>query len=400
MDPHALAIMHLATPMCGMNEHKPRVAPNNYSPVCHVYTGEHKARTWAHASSKPGKQPHKMLPPPTTYIFWNIYTCAATTRLVPWRMPLPSPFYFTPIVNPFTNINACLFPFLLHTWVSLLFPPNCCLHSAIPWNWCCPHDLPLAAASSSSWLALLWRRYAPMLCSMLVHTAGASPNLQFQRALAHCFSTISAQPLHYGSPISLLDHSPIIAICEQVYHTQPLTSWGSIVCLPLLPFLAANCLSTIRLLPQSPSFLSHINFLLWRWCCQSPRLYMKQLQMPKNEREHLGCSVMWEGHGKYQIKWHLFGDVLLQLRLQLAQGGVLYVTLGHSPSWSYTHFNQSKPIFLPSNAAATTHKNYSTPSNRVKSLLLKFPTNSLHTSQMGSPFFGESSNLWYIKARK
>ena len=44
-----------------------------------------------------------------------------------------------------------------------------------------------------------------MLCSMLVYTTDALPNLQFQRALAHWLSTILARPLNYGPTISLLD---------------------------------------------------------------------------------------------------------------------------------------------------------------------------------------------------
>ena len=67
--------------------------------------------------------------------------------------------------------------------------------------------------------------------------------------------------------------------------------------------------------------------------------------------------------------------------------GYLSVTLGHSSLCSHTGFNQSKPIFLPSNTAATAHKkNCSTSSNSVNSLLRKLSTNSLNTSQAGPHF--------------
>ena len=67
--------------------------------------------------------------------------------------------------------------------------------------------------------------------------------------------------------------------------------------------------------------------------------------------------------------------------------GYLYVTLGHSSLCSHTGFNQSKPIFLPSNTATTAHKkNCSMSSNSVNSLLQKLSMNSLDTSQSGSRF--------------
>ena len=128
---------------------------------------------------------------------------------------------------------------------------------------------------------------------------------------------------------------------------------------------------------------------------------MKQLQKRKKWREHLECLIMWEGHVECQIEYHLLRDVLLQLSLQLSQSGYLFVTLGHSSLCSHTSFNQSKPIFFPSNTVATAHKkNCSTSSNSVNSLLQKLSTNSLNTSQAGSPLFGDFPNLWYNKARK
>ena len=73
----------------------------------------------------------------------------------------------------------------------------------------------------------------------------------------------------------------------------------------------------------------------------------------------------------------------------LLKVGHLHIQMCHSSSWSHIGFNQSKPIFLPSNKAATAHKkNYSTLSNSVKSLLWTFPTNSLNTLQVWPPFWG------------
>ena len=67
------------------------------------------------------------------------------------------------------------------------------------------------------------------------------------------------------------------------------------------------------------------------------------------------------------------------------------VTLGYSSLCSHTGFNQSKPIFFPSNTAATAHKkNCSMSSNSVNSLLRKLSTNSLNTSQVGSHFLVNS----------
>ena len=54
--------------------------------------------------------------------FQTVYTCAMTTRLMPQRMPLPSLFHFTRTIKLPTHLNACLFPFQLHTRVSLLIP--------------------------------------------------------------------------------------------------------------------------------------------------------------------------------------------------------------------------------------------------------------------------------------
>ena len=72
------------------------------------------------------------------------------------------------------------------------------------------------------------------------------------RSLPHGLSSIEARPLNYGPLAFVLHPSPTLATREQVYHTRPLTSRGSIVWLALLPSLAANCLSTIGLQPQPP----------------------------------------------------------------------------------------------------------------------------------------------------
>ena len=45
LDAHVLAIMRLSTSISDMNEHRPGVTPNNYSPTCHVYSVGHKDRT-------------------------------------------------------------------------------------------------------------------------------------------------------------------------------------------------------------------------------------------------------------------------------------------------------------------------------------------------------------------
>ena len=74
--------------------------------------------------------------------------------------------------------------------------------------------------------------------------------------------------------------------------------------------------------------------------------------------------------------------------------GYVSVTLSHSSSCSHTGFNQSKPIFIPSNTTATAHKkNCCTSSNSINSLLQKLSKNSLKTSQVGSPLFGGFINL-------
>ena len=43
-DAHVLAIVLIATSINDMNEHNRHVTPNNYSLVCHLHSGEHKAR--------------------------------------------------------------------------------------------------------------------------------------------------------------------------------------------------------------------------------------------------------------------------------------------------------------------------------------------------------------------
>ena len=63
-----------------------------------------------------------------------------------------------------------------------------------------------------------------MLRSMLVHITNVSPNLQFPRSLPHGLSTIQGHPLNYGPLAFVLHPFPALATCEQVYHTQPLTS--------------------------------------------------------------------------------------------------------------------------------------------------------------------------------
>ena len=91
-----------------------------------------------------------------------------------------------------------------------------------------------------------------MLRSKFVHTTDASPNLQFPRSLPHGLSIIETRPLKYGPLAFVLHPSPALATREQVYHTRPLTSRGSVVWLDSLPFLAADCLSTISLQFQPP----------------------------------------------------------------------------------------------------------------------------------------------------
>ena len=41
--------MRLASSTNDINKHKPCITPNNYCPACHVYSGDHKARTTVHA---------------------------------------------------------------------------------------------------------------------------------------------------------------------------------------------------------------------------------------------------------------------------------------------------------------------------------------------------------------
>ena len=55
---------------------------------------------------------------------------------------------------------------------------------------------------------------------------------------------------------------------------------------------------------------------------------------------------MHEGHTKCPIEYHLFGDVLLQLHLQLAQGGA---RLGHIGPFTVVVPHRLQPIetYLP-----------------------------------------------------
>ena len=91
-----------------------------------------------------------------------------------------------------------------------------------------------------------------MLRSKLVHTTDASPNLQSPRSLPHGLCTIEACALNYGPLAFVLHPSPTLAMSEQVYHTRPLTSRGSIVWLASLLSLATSYLSIIGLQPQTP----------------------------------------------------------------------------------------------------------------------------------------------------
>ena len=250
LDTCMLAIMNLATSINNMKKHKPR--PKTF-PLHAMYRALNK-------SLVPRRIP---LPSPLnnclkyylhqiSIYFQIIYIGAVTTRLIPWCIPLPSPFHFTATIKVFAHLNACPFSFPLHTWVSLLIPPNHGLYSAIPSSSCCPYDLLSAATFSCSRLAALWRRHILMLCSMLVHTTNASPNLQFSWSLHHCLSTIQEHLLNYDLLASLLHPSPTLAMHEQVCHILPLMSQGFIIWLSLLPSSAANCLSTIGLQPQPP----------------------------------------------------------------------------------------------------------------------------------------------------
>ena len=114
----------------------------------------------------------------------------------------------------------------------------------------------------------------------------------FQRPLPHGLSTIQAHPLNYGPPTSMLHPSPVLAMCEQVYHTQPLTSWGSVIWLASLPSLAANCLSTIGLQPQPPPPLLTLASGSEDDPSQSPHLSVKAIRKAKKWHEHLGCLIM------------------------------------------------------------------------------------------------------------
>ena len=132
LDAHMLAIMRLATSISDMNEHK----------SCLITFHLHTIYGALNKRLLPRRMP---LPSPLNnrlkyflrrvpIYFQTIYTCAVTTRLVPWCMPLPSPFHFSATIKLSTHLNARPFPFQLHTWVFLLIPPNRCLYSAIPSN--------------------------------------------------------------------------------------------------------------------------------------------------------------------------------------------------------------------------------------------------------------------------
>ena len=79
-----------------------------------------------------------------------------------------------------------------------------------------------------------------MLHSILVHKTDASSNPLFQRTLAHWLSIIPARPFHFVPPVPLLGCSPVLDICEQVYHTLPLTA-PSFACLCSLFFPQTPC---------------------------------------------------------------------------------------------------------------------------------------------------------------
>ena len=77
------------------------------------------------------------------------------------------------------------------------------------------------------------------------------------------------------------------------------------------------------------------------------------------------------------------------------------VTFGHSYLLSHTSLNQSKLVFLPSNAAATTHKkNCSTSSNSIKSFSLNVSTKVLNMAQALICLFDDISRTSYIRPKK
>ena len=77
------------------------------------------------------------------------------------------------------------------------------------------------------------------------------------------------------------------------------------------------------------------------------------------------------------------------------------VTFGHSSLWSQTRANHSKLVFLPSSAAATTHKkNCSTASNSVRSFRLNLLTKVLNIVHDPTLLFGPLSSLSYRSLKK
>ena len=124
LDAHVLAITHLATSTSDMNEHKTHVPPNNYSLDGMYIVANTRLVLRCMPLPSPLNNRLKYYLRRVPIYFQTIYTCAVDTRLVPQHMPLPSPFHFTTTIKLSAHLNTYSFPFQLHTWPSLLIPPN------------------------------------------------------------------------------------------------------------------------------------------------------------------------------------------------------------------------------------------------------------------------------------
>ena len=132
------------------------------------------------------------------------------------------------------------------------------------------------------------------------------------------------------------------------------------------------------------------NSLVFLWC---------KSKYNKDERERLGCSLMWEGHANDE-KWSLTCSPMLlsTSAFKYLKVGYFSVTLGHSMWCSHKGFNQSKPIFLPFNAMAIGHRESCSMSYySIEILHQNASRNALSTLHMRWPHFVDFPNLWYNK---
>ena len=148
--------------------------------------------------------------------------------------------------------------------------------------------------------------------------------------------------------------------------------------------------------------LTGVTFLLTRWCTTSPGLLVLQLHAtPKvtlelggphlkemdmeSDKSTLTCSKMF-CHTS-EIKWCILLNSL--------------VMFGPSHLFSHIGFNQSKPILLPSNIDAITHrKNCSTSSNSIESFFLNVSTEVLNMARAAICLFRDASSFSYRSLKK